>query len=205
MLTLTRFHLQLDRISQAQLETVRRGRNRDFVRRNHIYQNPISREEQEVWFRKINRPDTYYFVVSRNDQAVAATHMRGIDEALTKGDYGLFVWDRKQLGTAVPIYITLLMLDFFFVSLGLRLVEGTILEKNQPIRKICEFFDFSFRPAAQAGVLVTFSTRENYLRRRGFLMRLAAKSFPDKNELDLKISGARSPLHLGAVNALLPA
>ncbi|MBN8221325.1 MAG: GNAT family N-acetyltransferase [Spirochaetes bacterium] len=205
MLTLSRFRLRLERITPAHLELVRRGRNRDFVRQNHIYQKRITKEEQATWFEKINRPDTYYFVVSRHNRPIAATHMRGIDAGLTKGDYGLFVWDRRHHGTPVPVFITLLMLDFFFLDVGLELVEGVILEKNRAIRKICEFFHFSFRTAPEAGSLVTYSTRANYLSRRDFLMNFAEKSFRDKTELDLKVTGEKSTLHLNRINALLPA
>lgn len=205
MLTLSRFRLHLERITPAHLEIVRRGRNQDFVRENHIYQKKITKEEQEVWFEKVNRPDTYYFVVSRNERPVAAVHMRGIDPQLSKGDYGLFVWDRRHHGTAVPVFITLLILDFFFMNVGLGLVEGVILEKNKAIRKICDFFHFSFRAAPQADSVITFSTRSNYLQRRDFLMNFAEKSFRDKTALDLKIGGEKSPRHLEAINALLPA
>ena len=62
-LVLSQWGVTLRRMRASDIENVREGRNRDFVRRRHRHQALISQEQQKAWFKKVNNKQNYFLVI----------------------------------------------------------------------------------------------------------------------------------------------
>lgn len=203
MLSLQRFHLLLRRVTAEDLEEIRLGRNADFVRRNHLFREEITPQMQQQWFESIQHQSQYYFVITKRGSRIGLVHISDIAPDLSVANYGLFIWDSAYRSSPVPVLTTLLILDFFFIDIGIEKISGRVLAGNEPIIRICRFFDFALDPVPGKEYLLTWSTRERYLEKRAGLLAFAAKFIHDETELALRVSGVPSGLHLPQVNALL--
>lgn len=83
-LSLKRFGIELRRMVESDKEIIREGRNKDFVRANHIYRNIISSEEQDKWFLAMNAKEHYVFLVLYKDERIGVVYLRDIPEDLSR-------------------------------------------------------------------------------------------------------------------------
>jgi len=77
-LTLLQFGIELRRMVETAKEIVRLGRNRDFVRENHVYRKIISETKQNNCFDEINRKEHVDFHSWRIGQAIGCAVRHGI-------------------------------------------------------------------------------------------------------------------------------
>lgn len=203
MLSLRRFHLELRRVEEDDIEEIRRGRNTDFVRNNHIYREEITPQQQREWYKTTLSPYQYFFVICKHGKRIGLTHMSHIAPDLSRGEIGIFIWNSSFIGSRVSVLALLIMFDFFFTTVGLDKIEGKILSTNRPIVRICQFFHFDLQPVTNKEYLTICLPRERYMIHREELMAFARKVVHDKKEWELRLSGERSPLLLDAINRLL--
>lgn len=202
-LTLTRFGIQLRRMTEADKESVRTGRNKDFVRNNHVYREVISVEEHEAWFREVNSPLHYVFVIHYRERDVGAIIVKDINPETMTATNGVFIWDEATLGSKVPILSGLIGLDFFFYTIGLSRMQSVVLKSNTPAIKMNTFYGFELTERDSETLYTTIDNKA-YLANRERLIGFACRVCKKKEEQDLKIEGNKSPLNLPIINSLLP-
>lgn len=201
-LTLTRFGIQMRRMTEAEKETVRTGRNKDFVRNNHVYREIISVEEHEAWFHQVASPLHYILVIRYRDRDVGAMLVKDIDPKVMSCTCGGFIWDEAFIGSKVPILSLAMMLDFFF-SIGITRMESIVLKSNTPAIKMNTFFGFTFTERDEESFNITMESA-TYLANKDRLIAFAYRACKKKEEQELKIGGNKSPLNLPVINSLLP-
>lgn len=201
-LTLNRFGIELRRMTEADKETVRLGRNKDFVRFNHVYRNIITLAEQEQWFREMNSRSHYVLIIVYHGRKVGTVIIRDIPDTLEDTTCGTFIWDEDFIGTKVPILSILTALDFFFHDVGVGRTESVVLKSNTPAIKMNTFFGFEFIERDKESFLIVMH-RATYLNNRDRLLQFARRAVKDRTEHKLRISGTASPLNLAAINTLL--
>lgn len=201
-LTLNRFGIQLRRMTEAEKEIVRTGRNRDFVRNNHVYREIISVEQHEAWFREVSSPLHYILVIHYHERDVGVIIVRNINPGSMSSTVGAFIWDESFIGSKVPILGILMALDFFY-AIGIERMESIVLKSNVPAIKMNKFFGFSFTERDEESFSITMDNK-TYSANRDRLTAFAYRACKKKEEQELKIGGNKSALNLPAINALLP-
>jgi hypothetical protein len=201
-LTLTQFGIHLRRMTEADKEMVRAGRNRDFVRNNHIYREIITAEQHEVWFREVTSPLHYILVIHYHGRDVGIVIVKDFVPDRMTTTCGAFIWDEDFIGTKVPIMSILIALDFFYYTIGVTRTESVVLKSNAAAIKMNRFFGFEFAERDSESFDIAMD-RETYLANRDRLIAFACRAAKKKEEHELKIGGNKSPLNLPAINALL--
>lgn len=202
-LTLTQYGIQLRRMTEADKEMIRTGRNKDFVRNNHVYREIISIEEHEAWFREVSSPLHYILVIHYRDRDVGIVIVKDFLPDRMMPRCGAFIWDEDFIGTKVPILSILIALDFFFYTVGISGTESVVLKGNSPAIKMNQFFGFEFTERDHESFNITMD-RKTYMANRDRLKAFACRAAKKKEEQELKIGGNKSSLNLPEINALLP-
>jgi len=201
-LTLTRFGIELRRMTEAEKEIVRTGRNKDFVRNNHVYRKIISVEQHEAWFHEVSSPLHYILVIHYHERDVGAIIVKDIDPETMNSTVGAFIWDEAFIGSKVPILSILIALDFFY-AIGIARMESIVLKSNTAAIKMNKFFGFEFTERDEESYKIAMD-KNTYLRNGSHLIAFACRACKNKEEQELKIGGNKSPLNLPAINSLLP-
>ncbi len=107
-------------------------RNRDFVRRNFIYQELFTEEGHREWIRTQVEPGhVVQFVICLSDgREIGSVYFRDIDRAAGTAEYGIFIGEEDALGCGYGTAAAHLALAYAFDELGLDRVFLRFLSDN---------------------------------------------------------------------------
>lgn len=123
-------------------------RNRDFVRKNFIYQKPFTREGHEAWLKEQVEPGhvAQFIICVENAGArldkdrqtdtesvngeIGSVYLRDIDREKGEAEYGVFIGEEMALGQGYGTQAARLILDYGFEELGLKKIFLRFLEDN---------------------------------------------------------------------------
>lgn len=110
-------------------------RNKDFVRRNFIYQKPFTEEGHMTWFREQVKPGRvaqFIICVEKEDavREVGSVYLRDIDLETRVAEYGVFIGEEEALGRGYGTAAAKLALDYGFRTLHLQKIFLRLLEDN---------------------------------------------------------------------------
>jgi hypothetical protein len=202
-LTLTQYGIQLRRMTEDDKEMVRIGRNKDFVRNNHVFRDIISLEAHEAWFSEVNSPLHYILVIHYHERDVGIVIVKDFLPDKMAPRCGAFIWDEDFIGTKVPILSILIALDFFFYTVGISSTESLVLKSNAAAIKMNRFFGFEFHDRDSDSFDITMD-KKTYMANRARLKAFACRAAKKKEEQELKIGGSKSSLNMAEINSLLP-
>ncbi len=135
----------LKKLSAADIEKVRVWRNQEFVRQHMEYQKIISKEEQLVWFEKINSDASFqYFLVVCNEKPIGLIHLGNINKDTKSADVGLFIGEQDYLGTGAALTASIKILDLAFVSFELENLFAKVNSINIKVKEYNSFLGFVF-------------------------------------------------------------
>jgi RimJ/RimL family protein N-acetyltransferase len=201
-LTLSQYGIVLRRMAEADMEQIRQGRNREFVRNRHVYRNEISKDDQALWYQEMNSPLNYVFVVHYRDQDIGSILVKDFLPDLSTTSCGAFIWNEGYLGTKVPILSILVALDFFFHRVGIACTRSVVLKSNAPSINMNRFFGFAFSDYDEQAYNI-FMDRPTYMTNRERLISFACRASKSKETHILRISGSQSNANLPIINSLL--
>jgi RimJ/RimL family protein N-acetyltransferase len=201
-LTLMQFGIELRRMIETDKEIVRLGRNKDFVRENHVYRKIISEAEQDMWFDEMNRKEHYVFVVIKDEKRIGVVYLRDIPEDRASSTCGLFFWDDDSISTRIPVFAALLALDFASYYCEVQRIDSIVLKSNTAGIKMYRFFGFDLQDKDDDSYLITI-TRDAYLKKRDGLMNFIKRAIKNKADHELRFSGTQGSLNYDIVNGLL--
>lgn len=136
-------------ITASDTDKIVNWRNRDFVRRNFIYQKLFTREGHETWLKEQVEPGhVAQFIIcidggtanlqkdavceegngSRTE--IGSVYLRDIDREKGEAEYGVFIGERDALGRGYGTQAAMRMLDYGFEELGLKKIFLRLLEDN---------------------------------------------------------------------------
>lgn len=205
MLILVRFHLLLTRVTREDIEEIRQGRNLDHVRLQHLYQEHITKEEQEAWFDKVDNRWNYFFIIRTHGKKVGLVYVKDFTEGMASSTCGVFIWDQDSLSSRVPILAILTVLDFFFGELRGQGTESIVLRRNTAAMKMNEFFGFAFEDTEDPERVRIRMDLERYLRQRERLLKFAARVVKDPTARDLVLGGEVDERNFDIINDRLRA
>lgn len=119
-------------------------RNRDFVRRNFIYQEPFTREGHLAWIRDQVKPGrvVQFMICLPDDRAIGSVYFRDIDRQEGVAEYGIFIGEEEALGCGYGTAAARLALKFAFGDLQLRTIFLRFMADNIAARKSYEHAGF---------------------------------------------------------------
>ncbi|MDE7177706.1 MAG: GNAT family N-acetyltransferase [Lachnospiraceae bacterium] len=136
-------NLYLRPITPQDTDRIVAWRNRDFVRKNFIYQKPFTREGHEVWLKEQVEPGhVAQFIICvpaakdrlRKTESIyreiGSVYLRDIDREAGEAEYGIFIGESDALGRGYGTQAAKLMLDYGFGTLGLKKIFLRFLEDN---------------------------------------------------------------------------
>ncbi len=122
-------------------------RNRDFVRRNFIYQEPFTREGHLSWIR--NQVETgrvvQFMICLPDDRAIGSVYFRDIDRQEGVAEYGIFIGEEDALDRGYGTAAARLALNYAFGDLQLRTIFLRFLADNIAARKSYEHVGFRMK------------------------------------------------------------
>lgn len=183
-------------------EIVRLGRNKDFVRENHVYQKIITEAEQDKWFDEMNRKEHYVFIIIRQSRKIGVVYLRNVPENLASSSSGIFIWEDEFIATGVPVFAAQLALDFASFYCNVKLIDSVVLKNNTAAIKMYTFFGFTFQERDADSYLI-YIDRDTYVSKRDKLINFVKRAVKNKDEHELRISGSICSLNHDVVNALL--
>lgn len=146
---ISRFGVELVRITEKHIELVRQKRNTPSIRDFMEYREYITEDMQQKWFHSLSFTDDFYFVIKSNKEQVGLIHTSSIDWDKKEGHSGLFVWNEKLLGTHIPVLASLNMVDFFFCFTHLDRIYAKVMASNEVAVRYNEKLGFKLLPGQE--------------------------------------------------------
>lgn len=128
---ITKYGVTLKRLSHDKIELVRRWRNNPKISQYMEYRDEITPEMQEIWFRKIDNVNNFYFIIEAEEKEIGLINVRDIDYEKGEGEPGIFIWNDDFLNSTYSFKSVLNLTDFCFETLGLKELVIHILRDNK--------------------------------------------------------------------------
>ena len=177
-LYIQRYGITLCRLTSADLEFVRSMRNDPLIRRNMEFQQHITPKMQQQWFKRINNENNWFFVIYHKGEKIGLISTFNLHQ-IGKGaaNAGIFIWQPDLLGTPVPVYAVLALLDFSFFILGLKRTQVKIKSTNKRALAYNKGLGYQLLPdAAKTDAFEIYElTAKRYLKTAAKLRKIAAK------------------------------
>lgn len=119
-------------------------RNRDFVRKNFIYQEPFTREGHLSWIRnQVEKGHVVQFIICLCDgREIGSVYFRDIDRQEGVAEYGIFIGEEDALGHGYGTAAARLALTYAFQNLNLHTIFLRFLAGNIAAKKSYEHVGF---------------------------------------------------------------
>lgn len=146
----------------ADAEMIVNWRNREWVRRNFIYQAPFTVEGHMHWIRTQVEPGRvvqFIICMKHNDRPIGSVYLRDIDRDTGTAEYGIFIGERDAVGCGYGTAAAREALKYAFLSLHLRKIFLRFLEDNIGARKSYEHA--GFRMTGRVETVTTLSGERN--------------------------------------------
>ena len=107
-------------------------RNRDFVRKNFIYQEPFTEEGHLAWIRdQVETGHVVQFIICLSDgRQIGSVYFRDIDREKGTAEYGIFIGEEDALGCGYGTETAREALAYAFTELKLQKVFLRFLADN---------------------------------------------------------------------------
>ena len=132
-------------IQQGDTENIIKWRNKDFVRRNFIFQELFTKEIHEKWLKtKVDTGEVVQFIIYQLEDniPVGSVYLRDIDRRNEKAEYGIFIGEENALGKGIGSEAAKLILEYAFDHLKLHKVMLRVFAHN--IRAIQSYKNANF-------------------------------------------------------------
>lgn len=145
----TQYQLTLSLLRQEHIETVRYWRNHPIISRYMEFREPITPQMQAKWFAGINNAYNFYFLINHQNEQVGLISTSGIDTAYQTGNCGIFIWQPQAVGSHVPVFAVLAMLNFNFHLLQLQSTQIKVHHHNKKAIRYNHALGYRLMPPEQ--------------------------------------------------------
>lgn len=128
---ISKYGVTLRRLTHDKIELVRRWRNDPKISKFMEYRDVITPEMQEIWFKKIDNINNFYFIIEAEGKEIGLINIRDIDYEIGNGEPGIFIWDDDFLNSTYSFRSVLNLTDFCFETLGLKELVIHVLKDNK--------------------------------------------------------------------------
>ncbi len=134
--------LIIERLKERDIELVRQWRNSDNIRKNMIYQEIITPEEQVKWFHSINNFNNFYFIVEYKGRKVGLVNIKDIDWDKRSGEAGVFMMEKDLSAALIPMAGALSMSELVVDIFGFKRLYAKVRKDNKTMQKLNGMFGY---------------------------------------------------------------
>lgn len=175
-----KYGITLSRLTQDNIEFVRKKRNSEEVRHFMEFREEITPEMQQKWFDRINNFNNFFYLIEFNSRKIGLINDKNIDWQARTSESGLFFWDKEYINTFYPVLASLVLLEVGFYYLDWYQSFIHVLHDNPKAIEYVHQIGYELCDG-QRGVhnQLYFLTKANF-EKKGRKMRQAAESFKEK-------------------------
>ncbi len=202
MLILEQYGVKLVRLQEEDIELVRHWRNQSDIANYMEYRVQISPEAQVKWFHSINNKFNYYFVIVFEGKKIGLINAKNYEPSQGFGEGGIFIWDKEYINSFAAVFATLCLLNFSFITIGLRKSRARILRNNERAIHYNKLIGYKLLPGQEDVENQLYElTLEDYKANSTKLNAAAAALCPGNGALTF--SGTVCPENMDEINQLL--
>jgi len=128
---LIKYGLTLQRVREEDIEMLRQWRNSDYVREKMEYREYITPEMQKKWFKSIDNPNNFYYIIIYKNEKIGLINEKGYDRyGNQKSESGLFLKSKEYENTFAPVLASLILIEMNFYFLNGKESYIRILKDN---------------------------------------------------------------------------
>lgn len=148
-------------ITAADTAKIVAWRNREFVRKNFIYQKLFTEEGHMSWFREqVESGRVAQFIICVDDREIGSVYLRDIDREAGTAEYGIFIGEREAFGHGYGTAAAKQALAYGFETLHLQKIFLRLLEDNEGARKSYEKAGFRMMEDRRESAMLEQGERE---------------------------------------------
>jgi len=134
--------LVIERLKEKDIELVREWRNSDNIRKNMLYQEIITPEQQVEWFHSINNFNNFYFVVEYKGRKVGLVNIKDINWDERNGEAGVFMIERDLSAALIPVAGALSISELVVGVFGFKKLFAKVRKDNKTMQKLNKLFGY---------------------------------------------------------------
>lgn len=180
MITVKQYGIALKSITENNLELIRNWRNNNSVVKHMFFQYNISQEEQQEWYRKLDKKHNLYFIY--NEQGVI--HLKNIDWTKKEAEAGIFTIHQENATINMAAIITLM--DFAFNVLSLNQLLAKV--KKSSSENITMNIQLGYNIISEENNCITMVCKKSEYKTEQPIRRWFEKISKEDSELTLEIS-----------------
>jgi UDP-4-amino-4,6-dideoxy-N-acetyl-beta-L-altrosamine N-acetyltransferase len=122
--------VRLRPLEYQDIEKVRNWRNDPEVAQFMVFRGIITKEQQEAWFRRIQNERSFYAIIVVNDADIGLADLKNFSEDARSAEGGIFIHAKSFQNSIYGYAVSVLLLDFAFLTLDLEMVKAKIVNDN---------------------------------------------------------------------------
>ena len=134
--------LVIERLKEKDIEMVREWRNSDKIRKNMLYQEIITPDQQVEWFHSINNFNNFYFIVEYKGRKVGLVNIKDIDWDARNGEAGVFMVERDLSAALIPVAGALSISELVVGVFGFKRLYAKVRKDNKTMQKLNALFGY---------------------------------------------------------------
>jgi len=200
-LVLEMYNVRLSRVVPADLELIRRKRNAANGKNIYVEETRISKKHQKEWYKRIDQPDQYYFIIWQDRRKVGMIHDKNMSADLATGEGGIYIWDERFAATQIGILASVILYEFFFGMAGQKVCTGKTLLVNKVRVSSNRLLGYEIKDTVEQGKYVLQQlSKDRYF---SYTRTKLAKLLQIYGDKPLKISGYVTATQHARINNLL--
>jgi hypothetical protein len=112
---ISKYGISLIRLKVDDIELVRQKRNSDEIRKNMVFKDIISPNQQLTWFKSINNIYNNYFIIEYDKKKIGLINGKNIDFEQRTSEGGIFFWENTIATKFIPALCSSIMNDYTFI------------------------------------------------------------------------------------------
>lgn len=120
-------------ILPSDTEDMVRWRNKDWVRKNFIYQKQFTKEGHLEWLKTMvdtGRVKQFIIQEKETNRAIGSANLKDIDLEHSHAEYGIFIGEEDALSKGYGTEVAQLLIEYAFTELKLHKVTLRVLAAN---------------------------------------------------------------------------
>lgn len=134
--------IQIERLQEKDIELVRNWRNSVFVRQHMNFREQITPEMQIKWFRSIDNFDNFFFILRFKGLKVGLGNIKNIDWAERSGETGVFIAEKQNLSSFLPVVGVLTLSELVFRIFKLNKLYSHVRPDNKRAIRFNKLFGY---------------------------------------------------------------
>jgi len=126
-----RYGLTLSRLTENDIELVRKWRNDPLINQYMEYRTTITPKMQQQWFESINNAQNFFYIIDYQGSQVGMISTFNVDWKEKRGEAGIFIWQKDLWTTPIPVFAVLAMLDINFWLFDIKEMRIKVKKTNK--------------------------------------------------------------------------